>query len=121
MRLNSVCILLLLATLATSCTRSTSTAELRNDNALPCPAATGAQSNQSSIEQELERRLKIICDGAQGTVGLFMAHIESGNTISINGKSQLPLYSVFKLPLAIAVLKDIEENRLRLDQKVHVT
>jgi beta-lactamase class A len=81
---------------------------------------TGAQT-QPSVDQELEQRLKIICDRAQGTVGLSVIHIESGKTVSINGNTQLPLYSVFKLPLSIAVLKDVEENRLRLDQKVHVT
>jgi beta-lactamase class A len=106
MPFKSLCILLLLSTLGSACTRSTSTAE---------------QNKPASFEQELERRLKTICDGAQGTVGLSLVHIESGKTISINGKSQLPLYSVFKLPLAVAVLKDVEENRLRLDQKVHVT
>ena len=78
------------------------------------------ESNQpGKVEQELEQRLKIICDEAQGTVGLSVIHIESGKTISINGNSQLPLYSVFKVPLAITVLKDVEENRLRLGQKIH--
>src|SRR5688572_20276733 len=100
MRFNSVCILLLFSALA----------------------LTATDQNQSGgVEQELERRLKILCERAQGTVGLSIVHIETGKTISINGKSQLPLYSVFKLPLAIAVLKDVEENRLRLDQKIHVT
>jgi beta-lactamase class A len=121
MRCNSICILLLLSTLAQACTKSTTTAELRKDNKPLSPVATGTQNQLSSAEQELERRLKIMCDGAQGTVSLSIVHIESGKTISINGKSQFPLYSVFKLPLAIAVLKDIEENRLRLDQKIHVT
>jgi beta-lactamase class A len=78
------------------------------------------QNNAPASDTELEQRLKTICDGAQGTVGLSLVHIESGKTISINGKAQLPLYSVFKLPLAIAVLKDVEENRLRLDQQIHV-
>ena len=105
MRLDSLRILLLISALGLACTNS--------------PVATVLQ-NQSS-GGELEQRLKIICDRAQGTVGLSVVHIESGKTIAINDKSQLPLYSVFKLPLAIAVLKDIEENRLRLDQKIHVT
>jgi len=113
MRFNSGCILLLLAALASACAKSTSTAELTKTNE--------SQNQPGKVEQELERRLKIICDGAQGTVGLTVVHIESGKTISINGNSQLPLYSVFKLPLAIAVLKDVEEGRLRLDQKIHVT
>src|SRR5688500_6881212 len=101
MRFNSVHILLLFCALAL--------------------AATGEQNQTGGVEQELERRLKVLSERAQGTVGLSVVHIETGKMISINGKSQLPLYSVFKLPLAIAVLKDVEENRLRLDQKVHVT
>ena len=113
MRSSSLCILLLLSALASACAKSTTTAEVRKTNE--------AQNQRSKVEQELERRLKTICDGAQGTVGLSVVHIETGKTISINGNSKLPLYSVFKLPLAIAVLKDVEENRLRLDQKIHVT
>jgi beta-lactamase class A len=109
MRFNSIRVLLLCSTLCLACTKS------------PSPVTTVAQNQPGDVGQELERRLKTICDRAQGTVGLSVVHIESGKTISINGKSQLPLYSVFKLPLAIAVLKDVEENRLRLDQKVHVT
>src|SRR5215213_211057 len=121
MRFNSVCILLLFSALASACAKSASTAEPRKNNESPSPAATAAQNAPGNVEQELEQRLKIICDGAQGKVSLSVVHIESGKTISINGNSQLPLYSVFKLPLAIAVLKDVEENRLRLDQKIHVT
>lgn len=121
MRTNSICILLLLSALASACTKSATTAELRKNNESPSPAATGTQNQPDKVEQELEQRLKIICDGAQGTVALSVVHIESGKTISLNGNSKLPLYSVFKLPLAIAVLKDVEEKRLRLDQKIHVT
>lgn len=118
---NPLTILLLFSVLASACTKSATTAEIRKDNHSPSPVPTRAQDQPGEVEQELERRLKIICEGAQGTVGLSVVHIESGKTISVNGNSQLPLYSVFKLPLAIAILKDAEENRLRLDQKIHVT
>src|SRR6185503_2548920 len=66
------------------------------------------------------QRLQTICDSANGTVAVSVVHIESGKSVSISGQSKLPLYSVFKLPVAIAVLKDVEENRLKLDQKIHV-
>ena len=116
--LNSICILLLvISVFASACMKSATTAEVRKTNESP----TAAQNQPDKLEQELERRLKIISDRAQGTVGLSVVHVESGKTISINGNSQLPLYSVFKLPLAVAVLKDIEEDRLQLDQKIHVT
>lgn len=110
MRYKIVWMLLLLSWLAPACGHEAT-----------APATTVSQIAQSNSEPELERRLKTISERAQGTVGLAVIHIESGKTISINGKSQLPLYSVFKLPLAVAVLKDVEENRLRLDQKIHVT
>ncbi|HEV8369923.1 MAG TPA: class A beta-lactamase [Pyrinomonadaceae bacterium] len=121
MRLNSLPILLLFSTLGLTCTRSSTTAETKKGNASPSPVATGAQNQPGNVEQELEKRLKTICDRAQGTVGLSVVHIESGKTISINSQTQLPLYSVFKLPLAIVVLKDVEESRLQLDQKIHGT
>lgn len=110
MRFHAICILLLLTS---SCTKTATTAEVKES-----PAPVTATQN---VDHELEQRLKIICDGAQGTVGLSVVHIETGKTASINGNSQLPLYSVYKLPLAITVLKDVEERRLRLDQKIHVT
>jgi len=119
MRLNSVCILVLFTTLALACTKSTTTAEVRLGN--PSAVANGTSGEPGRVEQELEQRLKAISERGQGIVGLSVVHIESGKTISINGNSQLPLYSVFKLPLAIAVLKEVEENRLRLDQQVQLT
>lgn len=117
MRLNPVYLLLLFAVFALSCTK---THEIPTNSTSPSQAATGPQEPSSS-EKELQSRLRTLSGRAEGTVGLAVVHIESGKTISINGDTQLPLYSVFKLPLAIAVLKDVEEGRLQLDQKIHVT
>jgi beta-lactamase class A len=113
MRFHWICILLLFYVLASACTKTATTAEVKQS---PSPVAAAQK-----VDKELEQRLKTISYGAQGTVGLSVVHIETGKTVSINGNSQLPLYSVYKLPLAITVLKDVEEKRLRLDQKIHVT
>lgn len=69
---------------------------------------------------ELAARLRTICGRAGGEVSVAVIHVETGRTVSIEGTRRLPLYSVFKLPLAVAVLKEVEEGRLGLDQKVHV-
>jgi beta-lactamase class A len=113
MRFHWIYILLLFYVLASACTKTANTAEVKQS-----PAPVAAAQN---VDHELEQRLKTISDGSQGTVGLSVVHIESGKTVSINGSSQLPLYSVYKLPLAVTVLKDVEEKRLRLDQKIHIT
>jgi beta-lactamase class A len=64
--------------------------------------------------------LRKLCENAGGDVGVALVHIETGRSLEIEGAKKLPLYSVFKLPLAVTVLKDVEEQRLKLDQKVRV-
>jgi beta-lactamase class A len=122
MRSNLVTVVVVIVTLGlVACTNPSRTSKTLSANRSQPPIASTSPQLQTTIEQELEKRLKEICDRANGTVGLSVVHIQSGKRISINGQSRLPLYSVFKLPLAIAVLKDVEENRLQLDQKIHVT
>lgn len=77
-----------------------------------------AQKNDGA---ELTQRFTTISDRAGGDIGVAVTHVETDRTVAIQGTTQLPLYSVFKLPLAVSVLKDVEENRLRLDQKVRIT
>ena len=54
-------------------------------------------------------------------MSVAVVHVETGRAVSVNAKQALPLYSVFKLPLAIVVFKDVEAGRLKVDQAVHVT
>ncbi len=72
-------------------------------------------------DAELSERLKALCNAAKGEIGVAVIHIESGRIVDVDGAKQLPLYSVYKLPLAITVLKQVEEKRVSLDQKVRVT
>jgi beta-lactamase class A len=110
--------------LAVGCNKSSS-------NAIPTPPnAPVAQISPPVLptlirsreaETLLEQRLISICERAQGVVSVAVIHVETGRIASINGYAPLPLYSVFKLPVAITVLKDVETNRLKIDQLVHVT
>ena len=84
-------------------------------------------TNASSVERpetadaELTQRLKTLCNGADGDIGVAVVHVESGRTVGFEGAKRLPLYSVYKLPLAITVLKEVEQKKLSLDKKVRVT
>lgn len=86
-----------------------------------CGAAAFPQARPAEDVGGLSQRLRLLCRSVGGTVGAAVVHVETGRTIEVLGRRPLPLYSVFKLPLAVAVLKDVEEGRLRLDQKVRVT
>lgn len=92
------------------------------DNPTQPLAASAAQTQKpESFDAELSERFRTMCERAGGAVGVALIHVETGRSVAFQGTTQLPLYSVFKLPLAISVLKEVEENRLRLDQKVRVT
>lgn len=84
------------------------------------PASAQASRPQGG-GRVLERRLATIARSVGGTAGVAAIHVETGRTVEVQGRRPLPLYSVFKLPLAVVILKDVEEGRLRLDQKLRIT
>jgi beta-lactamase class A len=81
------------------------------------PGARGAEASDS----QLVGRWRELSRAVGGAVGIAVIQVESGRTLHVQGGRALPLYSVFKLPLAVAVLELVEEGRLRLDQKVPIT
>lgn len=80
-----------------------------------------AQIRPDSDDAKLTQTLRTLCNDANGEISVSVVHVESGRTVEIEGEKKLPLYSVFKLPLAVAVLKDVEEKRLSFDKKLQVT
>jgi len=86
--------------------------EISNSASTPKPSGND--------DAELSERLKKLCETSGGKVSVAVVHVETDKLAVVDASNELPLYSVFKLPLAIAVLKDIEEGRLKLDQKIHI-
>jgi beta-lactamase class A len=84
------------------------------------PAAQRQAQGQGTEDAELSARLKEICGRAGGECAAAVVHVESGRVASFEGGRRQPLYSVFKLPLAVAVLQDVEAGKLSLEQKVRV-
>ena len=68
----------------------------------------------------LAAKLATLTERADARVGVSVVHVESGREVAVGGDAALPLYSVFKLPLAVMVLKYIERGQLRLDQQTRV-
>ena len=56
----------------------------------------------------------------QGPVGAAAMLVETGEIVALNGKHQFPMQSVYKLPIAMAVLHRVDEGSLKLEQKVKV-
>lgn len=81
-------------------------------------ASTKPSTGNDNIE--LSETLKELCDSSGGKVSVAVRHVETDKLSVVDGSNELPLFSVFKLPLAIAVLKNVEDGRLGLDQLIHI-
>lgn len=64
--------------------------------------------------------LESIARDARGRVGLAAEIVETGERVELRGAERFPMQSVYKLPIAMAVLRLVDEGRLRLDAGVRI-
>lgn len=58
---------------------------------------------------------------ARGLVGVAAIDLQSGDTLSVQGDGHFPMQSVYKFPLALAVLDRVDKGIITLDQTIHVS
>lgn len=66
----------------------------------------------------LEEQLQQIRSEAQGEVGVYVRHLGSGLTVSMNADRLWYQASTIKVPVAIAVMQLVEEGSLSLDDRL---
>lgn len=87
------------------------------------PVATMAPpESQSSVcsPSQLQARLKADGATAGGRFGLAASLLETGQHLSIAGTGHYPMQSVYKLPIAMAVLDRVDRGKLSLGEKIRV-
>lgn len=73
-------------------------------------AATASGPDLSKLEATFQR----IVRASRGEVGVALIHLESGALFEIDGHEQFPMASVCKLPIALEMLKQVSEGKLKL-------
>jgi beta-lactamase class A len=73
-----------------------------------------------SQDTSLINSMRIIAKDADGIVGISVLYPERNSSISLLGDDHLPMQSVFKLPLAMKILHDVDRGQLSLDSKIHI-
>jgi len=68
----------------------------------------------------LRGQIEQISRTAKGRVGVAMTLLETGESLSLNGKEHFPMQSVYKFPIAMAVLQQVDAGKLKLEQMVSV-
>jgi beta-lactamase class A len=79
-------------------------------------------SNQTpKPNNSLQPQLMQIALLAKGRVGVSATVLETGETLaSMNPRDHFPMQSVYKLPISMAVMKQVDDGKLKLDQKVRI-
>jgi len=70
--------------------------------------------------ETLKRKIEDIINSKKTTVGVAIHGMEFNDTLSINGQRHFPMQSVFKFPIALTVLSEVDKGNLSLDQKIEI-
>jgi beta-lactamase class A len=70
--------------------------------------------------EALQSSIRKIAASVNGNVGVAIMRLETGDIISMNGNAHFPMQSVFKFPIAMALLRQVDQGKLSLDMKIHV-
>lgn len=69
----------------------------------------------------LRSKINGIIEKANGLVGAAIINLETLDTLTFNDNHHYPMQSVFKFPLALAVLNEVDKGTFSLNQKIHLT
>ena len=75
---------------------------------------------EAKPDAELQKQIEKIAAEAKGKVGVYAILLETGDTAGLNEGGQFPMQSVYKLPIAMAVMEQVRAGNLNLDEKVGV-
>lgn len=81
----------------------------------------GEDASDCSAVDSLQLVLERHARGVGGSVGLAAIHIESGLRVSLNGDQRFPMASVYKIPIALQILRQVEGGVTRLTDTVAVS
>jgi beta-lactamase class A len=70
---------------------------------------------------DLSARFAKLGPEAQGRAGVAAILLETGEMAAFHGGDRFPMQSVYKFPIAMAALHEVDRGALRLDQNVVVT
>ena len=107
---------LLLVSFVSACS---SAAVTQNVNQAAKPANT-EEAKTDKRDRELEKQIEQIAAGARGRVGVAAVVLETGETVALNLNEHFPMQSVYKLPIGMAVLREVDAGRLKLTERVRV-
>jgi beta-lactamase class A len=81
------------------------------------PRPTAADPDLPKLERELARLARL----SPGVVGAGVMHVPSGRAVYFNRHERFPMLSTYKVPIAVQLLRLVDQKRLRLDTLLAVS
>ncbi|BAZ68444.1 putative beta-lactamase [Fischerella sp. NIES-4106] len=107
--------------LAVGCTNTnSSSSEAKNNRQTNIPKEVITSSTNEPSKGELYNRIEEISRTAQGRVGVAATVLETGESVALNGDQRFPMQSVYKFPIGMAVLAQVDQGKLKLEQRIRV-
>lgn len=131
-RRTSLACTLLFGAITSACSFGTN---LWKDNPTTNPTPSHDANKTDAQHAELQSQLSQIASAAKGKVGVAVVMLEEQTadgreqtgqetkelSVSLNHRDHFPMQSVYKLPIGMAVMKQIDAGKLTLEQRVRVT
>jgi len=77
-------------------------------------------NNLPAQNDSLRFAIEKIIKNSDGEIGVALLHLESNDSLVFNEDNHYPMQSVYKFPLAMAVLSEVNKGNLSLEQKIHI-
>ena len=87
----------------------------------PPASATPLPKMEFKRDAELEKQFADIAKAAKGKVGVAVLVLETGDAAMLNEHEHYPMQSVYKLPIAMAMMEQIRLDRHALDEQIGIT
>jgi beta-lactamase class A len=84
------------------------------------PAASPQTKPTDKQSDALRKQIEQIAAAAKGRVGVAAEVLETGQAVSLNPHEHFPMQSVYKLPIGMAVMVQVDNKKLDLEQRVRV-
>lgn len=115
--MNRTLVALLLVSLTSACSRGV----VSQEKAVQTSKSPVVEKSPRLEDAELQRQIEEVASTAKGHVGMSSVVLETGETVSLNPHDHFPMQSVYKLPIGMAVMRQVDLGKIKLDQKVRVT
>ena len=75
-------------------------------------------SHAQKRDKKLENKIAALVQGFNGSIGVYVKSLTTGQTVSINGDTIFPTASIVKVPILIGIMDRIHKKELDYHQKL---